>query len=151
MENGFKNLEEKKDKAMEKFLDLDTKIPEVFILATSVVMIFLSTISQKDCFYWLSFVMFGLVLIISLIVLFFAKGLYKNIVEISGGFLDKIRKLLEQGRNMDFSRFKKELGNSVTLYKEQSSKKIRTKRLWINAFLIVAFILFLLGLLFLAL
>ena len=151
MENEFKTLEKKKDKAMDKFLDLDTRIPEIFILATSVVMIFLSTIPQKDCFYWISFIMFVLVLIISLLILFFAKGLYKNVVEVSGGFLNRIRELLENGKSMDFYKFKRELDSSVNFYKEQSEEHIRAKRKRINTLLTIAFILFLLGLLFLVL
>ena len=81
MKEKIKESDTIKDRAETKYLEIETKIPEIFILATSVLMLFLSTISEegRDIYYWLSFSCFSGVIAISLIILFGVKSLYKNI------------------------------------------------------------------------
>jgi len=74
-----------------KSLEVDIKIPEVFILSTSVIIVYLSTLTNKNpLFLFIVFLFFG-VIFLSLLSLWEARKMHTTTVFEVSGALDKLR------------------------------------------------------------
>lgn len=80
MSNGLEELGKKMNISRDISLQMDVKIPEVFVLSTSVIIIYLSTIQDKENpLYIFSVILFFLAIFLSLISLWKIRGLHANI------------------------------------------------------------------------
>lgn len=74
-----------------KSLEIDIKIPEIFVLSTSVIIVYLSTLTNKNLLFLFIVFLFFCVILLSLLSLWEARKMHTTTVFVISGALDKLR------------------------------------------------------------
>lgn len=91
MMTGEEYLELSYKESRSKSLEIDIKIPEVFILSTSVIIIYLSTLTNKNFLFLFIVFLFFCVILLSILSLWEAREMHTTTVFEVSGALEKLR------------------------------------------------------------
>jgi len=140
MQEGSKYLDTLKNLAREKLTELDIKIPEFFILAISIIVIFLSA-EEKSI---LPILVFIFILLLAIISIFLVKTIHQLLfdkISKTEGEIEKIN-LDVASRNISQEEGIKRLDNVIKTYQPKDIAEIRR---WIDRLFYIKLILFLIG------
>jgi len=140
MQEGSKYLDTLKNLAREKLTELDIKIPEFFILATSIIIIFLSTEGKSI----LPILIFIFILLLAIISIFLVRRIHQLLfdkISKTEGEIEKIN-LDVASRNISQEEGIKRLDNVIKTYQPKDIAEIRR---WIDRLFYIKLILFFIG------
>ena len=140
MQEGSKYLDTLKNLAREKLTELDIKIPEFFILAISIIVIFLSA-EEKSI---LPILVFIFILLLAIISIFLVRRIHQLLfdkISKTEGEIEKIN-LDVASRNISQEEGIKRLDNVIKTYQPKDIAEIRR---WIDRLFYIKLILFLIG------
>jgi len=148
MKDGIEALEDIYKEHREKALDMDSKISESFILATSVIIIYASTVSIKNLFFIISEICFFIEITMALWSLWKLRIMHASAVISSRNGLEQIRNFI----NKDFSGYTIEkVKNEIQELKKIDPSPVGKVRAEITFLQKICFYTFLIGLVFIAL
>jgi len=144
--SGPQGLEFIYEKSREKFLEIDIEISKAFILATSVVLVYLSAVSELNHAFFLAAFFLFLTIIISLVSLWKLRYLHQETSLTTKNSIDRFYQAdREFNQDNNSEKFKQEVDN---ILQEKGKNKIKHFRKWVDITQFLSLSFFTIGLIF---